>query len=214
MTVDKITYGKTLGAKAWDKVTPQKVNEIIDTVNDITDGTYTIDDLTVETLTATTSITTDVINEQTSAAGVTIDGVLLKDSTVKTDTIKEKTAANGVNIDGVVCKDGGIDLLYGYVEQLTSLSTPVALNAPSGRITTVSTTLAALTSTTFVLTNSYIKNDSIITISCYYNGTLVTEGIPVIHISPSTPGAVNVYITNVHPTNALNNAVDIAFTIV
>jgi len=188
MTIDKITYGKTLGAKAWDKVTPQKVNEIIDTVNDITDGTYTIDDLTVETLTATTSITTDVINEQTSAAGVTIDGV--------------------------VCKDGGIDLLYGYVEQLTSISTPVELNSPSGRITTVSTTLAALSSTNFVLVNSYIKTDSIITVSCYYNGTLITEGIPIIYISPSTPGAVNVYITNVHPTNALNNAVDIAFTIV
>lgn len=157
---------------------------VIDELNSTEDTT----NLTVETLTATTSITTDVINEQTSAAGVTIDGVLLKDR--------------------------GIDLVYGYVEQLTSISTPVELNSPSGRITTVSTTLEALSSTNFVLVNSYIKTDSIITVSCYYNGTLITEGIPIIYISPSTPGAINIFLVNAHPTNALNNAVDIAFTIV
>ena len=50
----------------------------------------------------------DVIAEFTSAAGVTIDGVLLKDSTVKTDTIVEKTSATGVTADGVLLKDGGI----------------------------------------------------------------------------------------------------------
>lgn len=50
----------------------------------------------------------DTISEQTSAAGVTVDGVLLKDSTVKTDTIIEKTGAAGVTIDGTKLKDGGV----------------------------------------------------------------------------------------------------------
>lgn len=50
----------------------------------------------------------DVIAEYTSAAGVTVDGVLLKDSTVKTDTIVEKTSAAGVTADGTLLKDGGI----------------------------------------------------------------------------------------------------------
>jgi hypothetical protein len=64
---------------------------------------------------------TDTISEATSAAGVTIDGVLLKDGVVhadvegeitieegaiSVDTINEKTPATGVTVDGVLCKDG------------------------------------------------------------------------------------------------------------
>ena len=48
----------------------------------------------------------DTISERTAAGGVTIDGVLIKDSIVNTDTISEKTAAAGVTIDGVLVKDG------------------------------------------------------------------------------------------------------------
>ena len=47
----------------------------------------------------------DTISERTAASGVTIDGVLLKDSIVNTDNIAEKTAAAGVTIDGVLIKD-------------------------------------------------------------------------------------------------------------
>lgn len=54
------------------------------------------------------AVSTDTINEKTSAAGVTVDGVLLKDSTVNTDTINEKTSAAGVTIDGVLLKDSAI----------------------------------------------------------------------------------------------------------
>jgi hypothetical protein len=53
-------------------------------------------------------VSTDQINEKTSAAGVTIDGVLLKDSQVTTDQINEKTSATGVTIDGVLLKDNGV----------------------------------------------------------------------------------------------------------
>jgi hypothetical protein len=48
----------------------------------------------------------DTISERTAAGGVTIDGVLIKDSAVNTDNIAEKTAAAGVTIDGVLVKDG------------------------------------------------------------------------------------------------------------
>lgn len=51
-------------------------------------------------------VSADVISEKTSAAGVTVDGVLLKDSAVTTDTINEKTSAAGVTIDNVLLKDG------------------------------------------------------------------------------------------------------------
>lgn len=58
----------------------------------------------------------DVINESTGAAGVTVDGVLLKDggavfadgASVEVDTINEATAAAGVTIDGLLIKDGSI----------------------------------------------------------------------------------------------------------
>ncbi len=51
-------------------------------------------------------IKVNTISEYTGAAGVTIDGVNLKDSVVKTDTISEKTSAAGVTIDSVLLKDG------------------------------------------------------------------------------------------------------------
>jgi hypothetical protein len=55
-------------------------------------------------------IATDTIAEETSAAGVTVDGVLLKDSQVTTDQINEKTSAAGVTVDGVLLKDNGASL--------------------------------------------------------------------------------------------------------
>jgi hypothetical protein len=48
----------------------------------------------------------DTINEQTSANGVSIDGVKLKDSIVEVDTINESTSGSGVTIDSVLLKDG------------------------------------------------------------------------------------------------------------
>lgn len=71
-------------------------------------------------------ISTDLIAEDTSAAGVTIDGVLLKDSEVTTDTINEKTGAAGVTIDSVLLKDGGATmtaLTTGTTLTMTGLAT-------------------------------------------------------------------------------------------
>lgn len=53
-------------------------------------------------------ITTDTVDEFTPAAGVTVDGVLLKDSEVSTDTVNELTPAAGVTIDGVLLKDSQV----------------------------------------------------------------------------------------------------------
>jgi len=60
---------------------------------------------------------TDAVSEYTAAAGVTIDGALLKDGalvvgtggSVTTDLINEKTAAAGVTVDGVLLKDAGVN---------------------------------------------------------------------------------------------------------
>ena len=72
------------------------------------------------------TLSADTIGEKTSATGVTIDGVLLKDNDISangiqldnlavrsggyifTNTISETTNGSGITIDGVLLKDGGI----------------------------------------------------------------------------------------------------------
>jgi hypothetical protein len=59
-------------------------------------------------------IETDTIHETTTASGVTVDDVLLKDggavfadgATIEVDTVNEATSAAGVTADGVLLKDG------------------------------------------------------------------------------------------------------------
>lgn len=60
--------------------------------------------------------TTDAIAEKTPNAGVTVDGVLLKDGAVNADTVNEKTPAAGVTVDGVKLKDGGVVLTTGSLQ--------------------------------------------------------------------------------------------------
>lgn len=86
---------------------------------------YTLDTINVDTISEKTSangvtidgvslkdsaVVVDTISEKTAAAGVTIDGVKLKDSAVVVDTISEKTGAAGVTIDGLKIKDSGFAL--------------------------------------------------------------------------------------------------------
>ena len=82
-------------------------------------GVYTI---TTENLEINDTISVNTIDELSAGVGVTIDGVLLKDSIVTTDQIDELTPAAGVTIDGLQIKDGdlinasGFSLYYGATE--------------------------------------------------------------------------------------------------
>tara|TARA_B100001559_G_scaffold187005_1_gene156543 strand:+ start:278 stop:880 length:603 start_codon:yes stop_codon:yes gene_type:complete len=62
----------------------------------------------------------NTINESTSASGVTIDGVLVKDNAVNTDTISEKTSGAGVTVDGVLLKDNKLASGTGNVLQVVT----------------------------------------------------------------------------------------------
>ena len=55
-------------------------------------------------------IVTDELEERVGSAGVTVNSV------IKIDTIAEKTSANGVTIDGLLIKDGGIGTDLGYAD--------------------------------------------------------------------------------------------------
>jgi hypothetical protein len=65
-----------------------------------------------------TTIAVDTVTESTSANGVAIDSVTLKDggivcadgASIEVDTVSEATSANGVLVDGVKCKDGELIL--------------------------------------------------------------------------------------------------------
>jgi len=73
-----------------------------DTISEITATSgVTVDGVVLKD----SQVSTDQINEKTADAGVTVDGVLLKDSQVNTDQINEKTADAGVTIDSVLLKD-------------------------------------------------------------------------------------------------------------
>lgn len=78
MTLNKIKKVGTLSVNSADSLEivarAKHVNPIVDVVNAMTDGT--------STAFSATSIKTDIVSETTSAAGVTIDGVILKDSNV------------------------------------------------------------------------------------------------------------------------------------
>jgi hypothetical protein len=91
----------------------------------------------------------DAIAEDTSDTGVTIDGVLLKDSEVTTDVINEDTSDTGVTIDGVLIKD---DLetsgIAAYEESIikttiTSSATPTPARASKKTLLVITAQAAA-----------------------------------------------------------------------
>lgn len=79
-------------------------NHLLRIRNEANDGWITILDL------ANFGAFLDVISEKQTGVGVTIDGVLLKDSEVTTDVINEGAGADGVTIDNMKIKDGEIPL--------------------------------------------------------------------------------------------------------
>lgn len=83
-------------------------------------------------------VQTDTIDETTSAAGVTIDGLLIKDSQASTDQINEKTSAAGVTIDGALLKDGRSNL----GRQVQALTASAAISIKSGLVTLAHATVA------------------------------------------------------------------------
>ncbi len=89
-------------------------------------------------------ITVDQIDEYTAAAGVTIDGTLIKDgdislsSSVITNVIAELSAGVGVTVDGTLIKDGGLTASSPIISTVTTGTAPFTIAS-----TTVVTNLNA-----------------------------------------------------------------------
>jgi hypothetical protein len=99
----------------------------------------------------------------------------------------------------------------GFVTQTGSSVNQVTLNTLSGIITTVSLTNVANTSITFQLFNSNITTNSVFLASIDYDAGL--SGTPVVRTATGN-GVTKITITNVNPTQALNNVSKIHFTII
>jgi hypothetical protein len=99
----------------------------------------------------------------------------------------------------------------GAVTQLTNISTGVTLNAASGIITTVSSTLAALLAATaiFVVTNDRVEAGDTVVLSCATAGT----GSPVALATNVAAGSFEVCLSNGDPADALNAVVTINFVV-
>lgn len=100
------------------------------------------------------------------------------------------------------------------VTQATSISTAVTLNGVNGIVTTVSTTAAALTASTFTVNNSKVLSTSIVKANIVdYSGTFVTNGLPSIAVTTIANGSFKIVIMNNHATNAFSGIFKISFEI-
>lgn len=154
--------------------------------------------------------------------------VVTGQNTISADTISEKTSANGVVVDGVILKDGGITSTTaikssgdtegigyatgagGAVTQITSASTGVTLNNVSGQITTVALTTAAGAEEEFVVTNSAVAATDVVVLSTTYDG----GGTPVFSVKKVAAGAFNIVVTNVHASAAFDAVMVINFAVI
>ena len=81
------------------------------------------------------------------------------------------------------------------VTQATSITTGVEINANSGTITTVSSTLATGVDATFTVTNDKVEaNDVPVVCTKSYGGT--ADGIPICNVSAVADGSFDVNIRN------------------
>ncbi len=136
-------------------------------------------------------IKVDTISENTSANGVTIDGVKLKDNALITDTISESTSDAGVTIDGLLIKDGAIPSISGgKILQVVQTTEETAYSNSGGSYTSVlstSITPSATTSKVLILVSAHFSMST-----DTYGGATLLRGGTEISKSTQTSGGGNV----------------------
>jgi hypothetical protein len=138
--------------------------------------------------------------------------------TLGVDVIQENTTDAGVTVDGVVLKDGGVSAVSVQVAktavtQSTNITTTVvAGNAPCLVLTTQSATAAAGVVQRFTVTNSAVEaTDAVLATIINYAGT---TGNPTVSLDAIGTGTFDVVITNIAPTDPLNGALKIVLLVV
>ncbi len=98
----------------------------------------------------------------------------------------------------------------GVVTQITSSSTGVTLNKPTGQITTVALTTAAAAEEVFTVSNSLVAATDVPVLATTYAGA----GTPALSVKNVVAGAFDIVITNLHASAALNAAMTINFSLI
>ena len=96
----------------------------------------------------------------------------------------------------------------GTVTQATDITTGVTLNARAGVVTTVASTLGANLDAAFVVTNSYVKSDSVIVLTCLNTGASIATA----QISAVADGSFRVLLAN-SGNAALNSTIGVHFIV-
>jgi predicted nucleic acid-binding Zn-ribbon protein len=184
--------------------TGEKVNEVIDNLNTL--------NTTVEALEEEVSsgefeniLVTDTATINTADVVSATIGLL------SVNEIVEQLDGDVVTIESLKIKDGGFEIPLNFVEQETSIITTVNTTGSFGIITTVSSTLAAGTYTGFTMANALIGTDSYVRVTIAgYAG----QGMPIVSIQILFSGQAVIKIANAHPSEALNNVLNIGFEII
>lgn len=99
----------------------------------------------------------------------------------------------------------------GAVTQITSASTGVTLNKPTGTITTVTQNIAAAGEVEFTLTNSYITARSVV-ITQVASGS--TGGTTAVYIKSVSAGSCVIGLTNLHAATAETGTLVLNFVVI
>lgn len=147
-------------------------------------------------------------------SGDIVDALHLDNITLTLRKAMDLTNNNISNIGKLTFPTGGndgIDLggTASSITQLISITTGVILNAQTGTVITVSSTLAADTSATFTVSNSKVAAGNLIFLTLQdYSGT---TGTVVLAINNVINGAFDIVVKNTHTVDALNGIITIAF---
>jgi len=144
--------------------------------------------------------------------GIAVEGALVGGANTTglfTGNISEQVAAAGVTVDGTLLKDGGITTVKADVTQLSTKTTTVVANGPSGVITTVALVDATDTQFSFTFTNSFIVATSVVLLTVNMNGG---NGHAHVEITPGA-GTSTITVTNVG-TASFSSAIKIGYLVV
>jgi len=100
------------------------------------------------------------------------------------------------------------------VTQATSTATGVTVASNQGIITCFTSTLAAVTSVSFTVTNPICNANSTVLVSIAgYSGTLGTNGSPAVYADTIANGSFVVKVYNAHASAALAGVLKVAYLI-
>lgn len=207
---------KSLGVDVhnFPKVQYDKIAEIIDAVNDLTDGTINTTNLALAG-SLTVATTAAIAGNETVGGTLAVTGATTLSSTLSAgaSTLASSTVT-GASTVGTTLAVTGVTTLTGGVavasESSTATNTPT-INKPSGRIISATLTTAALGNEAIVLTNSFITASSKVFVNISgYSG----QATPLLLQAGPSAGSVSIRIYNAHATLPLNAAITLDFLVV